>query len=329
MLLSVVVREVQIPLLASLLLGGCATKFVHVLRDRSIDAALGATALFPVHLRRPVAIVMCATECALGIGLILTAGRIGRGAPANAVRLGTALLFLIATCALIELRTTRPDVGCGCFGDFSTAPVSGRALARSAFLAVAALITIGLPPLQPPHRGVAAILPLGIFAAELALVAALSPEIGEGLVRLGYSEPCELRTVPAERTVAALHRSSHWRRHSAIITSDQPADMWRELCWRYVVYPGDLQGRPVELVFAVYLRQHRPAIQAALVDAATGNVLPWQQGSVRPASESDRVRRPVRSPAPVFSAPTDPGPGMPAGPASARAERQIRRSAIF
>jgi hypothetical protein len=96
-----------------------------------------------------------------------------------------------------------------------------------------------------------------------------------------------------------------------------------------VVYPGDLQGRPVELVFAVYLRQHRPAIQAALVDAATGNVLPWQQGSVRPASESDRVRRPVRSPAPVFSAPTDPGPGMPAGPASARAERQIRRSAIF
>ena len=308
------VREVQIPLLASLLLGGSAAKLVQVLRVRSVDAALGPTALFPVYLRRPLAIVMCAAEFALGVGLILTAGTIGRGAPTNAVRLATALLFLVATCALIELRGTRPDLGCGCFGDFSTAPVSGRALARSAFLAVAALSTVGLPPLQPPHRGVAAILPLGIFAAEMALVAALSPEIGEGLVRLGYSEPCELRIVPAERTVAALQRSSHWRRHSGLITADEPADMWRELCWRYVVYPGELHGRPVELVFAVFLRQHRPAIQAALVDAATGNVLPWPPGSVRPATEADRVRRLVRAPAQVFSAPTDPGLGIPAVP---------------
>jgi len=125
MQLSVVVREVQIPLLASLLLGGCAAKLVQVVRARSIDAGLGPTALFPVHLRRTVAMVMCGCEFALGIGLILTSGRIGRGAPTNGVRLGTALLFLVATCALIELRTTRPDVGCGCFGDFSTAPVSG------------------------------------------------------------------------------------------------------------------------------------------------------------------------------------------------------------
>lgn len=312
MLLSVVVREVQVPLLASLLLSGSAAKLVHMLRVRSVDAALGPTALFPVYLRRPAAIVICAAEFALGVGLILTAGTIGRGAPTDAVRLGAVLLFLVATCALIELRGTRPDVGCGCFGDFSTAPVSGRALARSALLAVAALSTVGLPPLHPPHRGVAAILPLGILAAELALVAVLSPEIGEGLVRLGYSEPCELRTVPAERTVAALHRSSHWRRHAGLITAAEPVDMWRELCWRYVVYPGELHGRPVELVFAVFLRQHRPAIQGALVDAATGNVLPWPPGSVRSASEADRIRRLVRAPAPVFSAPTDPGLGIPA-----------------
>jgi hypothetical protein len=333
MQLSVVVREVQIPLLASLLLGGCAAKLVHVLRVRSIDAALGPTALFPVHLRRAVAMVMCGCELALGIGLILTSGRIGRGAPTNAVRLGTALLFLVATCALIELRTTRPDVGCGCFGDFSTAPVSGRALARSALLAVAALITVGLPPLQPPHRGAAVILPLGIFAAEMVLVAALSPEIGEGLVRLGYAEPCELRAVPAERTIAALHRSAHWRRHSGLITAAGPADMWRELCWRYVVYPGELHGRPVELVFAVFLRQHRPAIQAALVDAATGNVLPWPPGSLRPSGDRDRARWPVRAgapvrpAAPVLAAPTDPGLGIPALPRSA--ERQVQRSAVL
>ena len=87
MQLSVVVREVQIPLLASLLLGGCAAKLVQVLRVRSIDAALGPTALFPVHLRRAVAMVMCGCEFALGIGLILTSGRIGRGALTNGVRL--------------------------------------------------------------------------------------------------------------------------------------------------------------------------------------------------------------------------------------------------
>jgi hypothetical protein len=333
MQLSVVVREVQIPLLASLLLGGCAAKLVQVVRARSIDAGLGPTALFPVHLRRTVAVVMCGCEFALGIGLILTSGRIGRGAPTNGVRLGTALLFLVATCALIELRTTRPDVGCGCFGDFSTAPVSGRALARSALLAAAALITVGLPPLQPPHRGAAVILPLGIFAAEMVLVAALSPEIGEGLVRLGYAEPCELRAVPAERTIAALQRSSHWRRHSGLITAADPVDVWRELCWRYVVYPGELHGRPVELVFAVFLRQHRPAIQAALVDAATGKVLPWPPGSLRPSGDREDARwpvragAPVRAAAPVLAAPTDPGRGIPA--LRRGDERQARRSAVL
>jgi len=309
-----VIQEVQVPLLASLLLGGCAAKLVHVLQARSITARLGPTALFPVHLRRPAAVVMCATEFMLGVGLILTSGSVGRGAPANAVRLGTALLFLVATCALIELRATRPDIGCGCFGDFSTAPVSGRALARSALLAAAALTTVGLRPLQPPQPGTAAVLPLGIFAAELALIAALSPEIGEGLVRLGYSEPCELRLVPAERTLTALRRSSVWRRHAGLITAAEPVDMWRELCWRYVVFPGEASGRQVELVFAVFLRQHRPAIQAGLVDTATGAVMPWPPGQVRPAPKRERARQLVRTPAPMLSAPTDPGLGIPAVP---------------
>jgi hypothetical protein len=328
MLSGQVVREVQVPLLASLLLGGCAAKLVHVVRVRSIDVALGPTALFPVHLRRPAAVAMCGCELLLGVGLILTAGTIGRGAPTNAVRLGVALLFLVATCALIELRGARPDVGCGCFGDFSTAPVSGRTLARSALLAVAALSTVGLGPLQPPRPGVAAILPLAVFAAELALVAALSPEVGEGLVRLGYSAPCELRIVPPERTLAALRRSSQWRRHSGLITSGEPADLWRELCWRYVVYPGELHGRPVELVFAVFLRQHRPAIQAALVDSVTGDVLPWPPGSARPARErvgARRPLRPVRAPAAVLSAPTDPGLGIPAMPGARFSDLPLSR----
>ncbi len=263
------VQEVQIPLLSAMLLGGCATKFARMLRVGSVDAVLGPTALFPMYMRRPVAMAMCVAEFGCGTALLVTAGRLGRGEPANAVRLATAVLFLVATCALIELRASYPEAGCGCFGDFSTSPVSGRTLARSILLSAAALATIGLPPLRPLHPGAQAGRPLGILAVELVVIAALSPELGEALVRAGYSEPCELRRLPAVRTLTALRRSPQWRRRAGVITADVPVDMWRELCWRYVVFPAWAGDREAEVVFAVYLRPHRPAIHAALVDAAT------------------------------------------------------------
>jgi hypothetical protein len=298
-------EDAQIPLLSVMLLGACFAKLVRVLRTRTVAAALGPTALFPLHLRRPVAVVLCATEFVLGIGLIVTAGRLGRGEPASAVRLLVAVLFLVATCALLELRNTRPDLGCGCFGEFSTAPVSARTLARSALLAAAALSTIGLAPLQPP-KGLPAVAVLGILAAELALIGVLSPELGEGLVRLGYTEPCELRLVPADRTLAALRKSSQWRRHSGIITADLPADVWRELCWRYVVFPGRYLDRDAEIVFAIYMKQRRPPIRAAVVDSLTGEVLAWPA-----AGRPGRVPRPA--PALVPGPQIGPGPGREAG----------------
>jgi hypothetical protein len=275
------IREAQVPLLSALLLGGMAAKTARALRVGSLDAGLGPTALFPMRLRRRIALSLFAAEFLCGIALIATAGRIGRGDLANAVRLATSLLFLVATCALIELRNTHPDVGCGCFGDFSTSPVSGRTIVRSTLLSAAALATIGLPPLRAPHPGVDAARLLAIFAVEFAVIAALSPELGEALVRLGYSEPCELRRMPAVRTLAALRRSSQWRRRSGLITAEVPVDMWRELCWRYVVFPARLGEREAEVVFAVYLRPHRPVIHAALVDAATSEVLSWPAAPTR------------------------------------------------
>jgi hypothetical protein len=228
-------REFQIPLLAAMLLLGCGTKLRRVLRTGSIDEGLGPTALFPMRLRRRLAIIVCAVEGGLGLGLILTAGHwIWSAGLATTVRAGTGLFFLIATTALIELRQTRPDVGCGCFGDFSTAPVSGRTLARSALLAAAAFATIGLAPITRPTSGVA-YESLGVFCAELLLIAALSPEVREALIRLGYSEPCEVRTVPTARTLTLLRRSKSWRRSAGLMTADLPVDVWRELCWRYVV----------------------------------------------------------------------------------------------
>jgi hypothetical protein len=321
-------REVQIPLLSAMLLVSCATKFARILRVGSLDAGLGPTALFPLGLRRPVASAMCIVELCCGIGLLVTAGQLGRGEPANTIRLATAVLFLVATCALIELRTSHPETGCGCFGDFSTSPVGGRTVARSALLAAAALATIGLPPLHQPHRGAEAGRLLGILLAELVVIAALSPELGVGLVRLGYSEPCELRRLPAVRTLTALRRSSQWRRRASLITADVPVDMWRELCWRFVVFPARAADREAEVVFAVYLRPHRPAIHAALVDAVTSEVLAWPAPTARragpgwstemkpanpdPDPDLDLDRAPDLVGSGVLAAATDPGQGIPA-----------------
>jgi hypothetical protein len=287
------IREVQIPVLASMLLIGCAAKLARLLRTGSAGAGLGPTALLPLRARRPLTLLMCGLEFGLGAGLIITAGPIGRGAAAFSVRLGAGLLFGVGICALLELRASRPDLGCGCFGDFSAAPVSDRTLARSGLLAAAAFGTIGLPPLQPPRADSAALL-LGLFAAEIMVLAALSPELAEGLVLLGYSEPCELRALPVERTLTALRRSAPWRKHAGLVTADLPVDTWREMCWRYLVFPGRAGDREAELVFAVYQRPRRPAVIAALVDTVTCEVLPWPEPPSRAAWLTGRGRPPRR-----------------------------------
>ena len=148
--------ELQIPLLAAVLLGGCLAKAVRVVQTGSIAAGLGPTALFPVRLRAPVAVAMCAAEFVLGVGLIATSGGFGHGAPAGLIRLCAGLLFVVAAFALIELRSARPDVGCGCFGEFSQTPVTSRTILRSAVLAAAAIGIMKLPPIAIPRPAPAA-----------------------------------------------------------------------------------------------------------------------------------------------------------------------------
>jgi hypothetical protein len=263
------VRDVQMPLLACMLLAGCAGKAWRVLRDRSVAAAFGPTALFPWRLRRPIMIAMCVIEFSLGVALLATASRPLAGLPANAVRAGTALFFLVATGILHEVRQRRPDVGCGCFGELSDTPIGLRTIARAAVLCVAAAVSIGAPPLHMPSSPTQAGLWLGALAVELALLAALSPEVGQLMIRLGYSEPCELRRLPVARTLSALRASSQWRRYSGQVSADVPADVWREGCWRFVVFPGLAYGRRADVVFAVYLQSRRPPIRVAVIDEAT------------------------------------------------------------
>jgi hypothetical protein len=291
-----VVRDVQVPILSVLLLGGCAAKARGALRARSIAQALGPTAMFPLRLRRPVAIFMCASECSLGCALILTAGQFGAGLPAAVVRAATALLFFTAVGALHELRTRHPDAGCGCFGDLSDTPVGLRAMARSALLSAMAVASVGVPPLRMPATPQAAGVLIVCAVVEVAIIAALSPELGEILVRLGYSEPCEIRRVPVARTLAALRSSSAWRRYRRQITSREPADVWREGCWRMVAYPARLQGRAVDIVFAVYLQDRRPPVRAAVLDAMGGQPIVASWEPLPPVSTT--------APIPALAAPT-------------------------
>lgn len=297
--------DVQIPLLAALLLGGCLAKAVKVVQARTVTAGLGPTALFPLKLRTPLAVFMCLMEFGLGLGLIATSSGLGGTAAAGLIRLGTGLLFLVATFALIELRSVRPDVGCGCFGEFSQTPVTGRTIARSALLAIAAIATMKLPPIRLPSwpgHGIALLL---MLVTELIVLGLLSPEIRDVLVRIGYSAPCELRVVHPEQSLAALHRSTQWRRHASLIASYEPSDVWRELCWRYIAYPSKHDGRDAELVFAVRLEHRRPVVLSALVDTATGAVLPWPGDASRPVRAG---RRRVARPRPRLAHRGDPVP---------------------
>jgi hypothetical protein len=269
-------REVQIPLLAVMLLGACAAKAWRQVSSHPVHRDTGPTGLFPVYLRRPATVVMYLAELGLGLGLIATAGRLGHagpGLPATLVRTGTALFFLIAVGALNELRQRRPDSGCGCFGELSETPIGLRTIARSGLLCASAIATLGVPPLRMPSSSAEAELWLAALAFELALIAFLSPELGEILVRLGYSEPCELRRLPVGRTLSALHGSSQWRKYAGQITTATPVDVWREGCWRFVLYPGVARDRHVDIVFAVYLQTRRPAIRAAVLDADTDEIL--------------------------------------------------------
>jgi hypothetical protein len=276
--------DVQVPLLAAMLLGGCAAKLTRAIRHSSVSNGLGPDAIFPLRLREWASGALFGVELLLGFGLILTSGRLLSGPSAELIRLGTGVLFLVATCALIEVRSVRPAAGCGCFGDLSSSPITGRTLARSGLLAAAALSIIKLPPVELPETYGSSALLLGLFAAEAGLFAALSPEVHELLVRIGYSTPCELRAQPPEQALVRLRRSAQWRRHAYLVLDQRPADVWRELCWQFFAYPSRYPGRQAELVFAVYLAQRRPVVRSALVDSATGAVLAWPASATRPAS---------------------------------------------
>ena len=281
-----VMREVQVPLLALLLFGGCAAKARHAIGTRQWS---GPTAMFPVRLRRPAVIALCATEFVLGAVLLLTAGSTGAGNPAAAVRAAAVLLFGTGAAALYELRARKPNAGCGCFGELSRTPVSWRVIARATLLCVAALSTIGIPPLRMPASAVQAWLTLVAVAAEVAVLAVLSPEIGQAMLRLSHADPCELREVPVWRTLSTLHASASWRRYQRFLVTEAPTDVWREGCWRFVVFPGVLASRRVDVVFAVHLAGRGAQVRVGMLDTGAGLAPPLEAPLQDPLQMSNQV----------------------------------------
>jgi hypothetical protein len=286
-----VIREVQIPLLAVVLMCGCLAKAWYTVRIRDVhpgDAHLGevhpgevhpgtgATATFPLGAGRPAAYVLCVVEFVLGAGLLVSAGSAGAGLPALTIRLAVALLFATAAGALYVLRARRPDAGCGCFGDLSRTPVGWRVIARAVLLCLAALSVVRAPPLRMPTSAGQAWLILAVTAASLALIGALSPEIGVVMRRLSHAEPCEVRAVPVARTLAALHATPVWRRYQRFIVAEAPTDVWREGCWRFIVYPAVLASRRMEVVFAVHLAGRGVPVRIGMLDTGTDFEVPRQ-----------------------------------------------------
>ena len=154
-------------------------------------AGLGPTQLFPLRLRRPLAMSMGAFEMCLGLALLATVLPVGTHAgtalhaprAATGARITAAAFFLVAAAALAELRGRRPDLGCGCFGDLSSQPAGWRSLARALLLTGAALISIETPALYLPPWSHGAPLLLGM-ALTAVLRAVLTWLQRQSLLRL-------------------------------------------------------------------------------------------------------------------------------------------------
>jgi hypothetical protein len=247
-------RDVQIPFLASMLLLACVAKLA--VRDGY------ASPVATLYRRRPIVLGVACAEGILGIALLVT--------PLGIVRLANIVFFATATSVVGDLTRRGSGEGCGCFGGLSTTPAGRRSVVRVALLTVAAIASAGSRRTGLQILGSAGAWSVLLLAAETTLLLALSPELIVAIERTRRSVPCELRDVPVSETYATLHASAAWQAHKDGLASPEPAEVWRELCDRYVVYAGTAAGRPAAVVFAVPIGGRPSAVRAAVVEAAGG-----------------------------------------------------------
>lgn len=247
------VQEAQLPLLACVLICACVAK----LAIKEPSDTVGPGPITALRRHRPAVVTVAIVEGGLGVALLVTDHPVAR--------LGTVVVFFVATSVVVELRSRKAEEGCGCFGGLSTTPVRFRTVLRAFLFLLAALAVIGVRStgLDVIRNGTA--WHAAVVAAELAVFAGLSPEIGVLLSRRRERIPCEHRTVPMAETFAILHASDQWRRYAPLIVTADPVDTWRELCWRFLAYHGQEDGEDVEIVFAVSTEERKPTVRGAIV----------------------------------------------------------------
>jgi hypothetical protein len=242
-------RDLQVPFLASVLLLACAAKLT--VRENDPEP------LVALHRRRPYVYGVALAEGVIGLALLVT--------PMGVVRVACVVFFASATWIVGDLARRGTDEGCGCFGGLSAAPAGRRGLVRAALLTALALWSAGVPDTGAAVLGRAGAGAVLLLAAETGLLLALSPELALAVERTRNSTPCELLDVTLAETYARLHASEVWRQHEDHVTSARPTETWRELCHRYVVFPARIEGRRAEVVFAVPIGGRRAQVRAGLV----------------------------------------------------------------
>ncbi|WUH99513.1 hypothetical protein OHR68_39500 [Spirillospora sp. NBC_00431] len=268
-------QNTQVLLLAAVLLAACLAKLT--VREKASDTShhvhgvpvpAGLARLTALRGNRGMTVGLGLGEGVLGLALLVTSHL--------SVRLATTVAFAAATWMVGELRVRRPDAGCGCFGGLSGRKVERRSVLRAVLFTGAAVASLGAPlagldVLRDVHS------PVGlVFAIELALFAALSPELSAMVERHGLAHgpgraamPCERRRSPIEETYATLYDSSAWIEHENVVASAVPLDVWREGCWRFVTFPARVDERNVEIVFAVSTADRDRTVRSALVPPGT------------------------------------------------------------
>lgn len=260
------VLESQLPILVVLLALGATAKLITVGSGGRPGALsrLGPALLVSDRLQAPALVVCAAGELVLATGLLLTTH--------PAFRWGTVAFFALSTYVLLELRRRRPDAGCGCFGEVSSAPVGLRSIARTVALTGMAAVSVWAPVTGLAVASAPSAVAVALMAAGVTVLLGLSPEIEELIDRVRFRAPCEQRRAPAESvTLARLRASGPWRAHRQELVSAEPYDTWRELCWRFFAFRNHDQD---DVVFAVYLGGRRPVVRMAVVSAAGSESLP-------------------------------------------------------
>src|SRR5258708_24917754 len=150
------VREIQIPLLAGVLLAAGSAKLL-LPGDERRGAGEGRPPVLTLY-RRETVVTLGFLELVLGAALLIT--------PAPAFRIAAGVGFAGATWVVEELRTRRPDLGCGCFGGLGTTRARKRGQPRGGRPKAPALPTPGVPATAAAVLRPGALPPLLLISAQ-------------------------------------------------------------------------------------------------------------------------------------------------------------------